>query len=110
MPANHRGSDAAIWQREYNRQLQGIKGALHSLRLQSAKYQQQPTSRAAKQMAFTFAAVEAAFQALNAEEPAPPVDLDADPIPAPKGRRQFISDLRAETKACEVSQLPSPDG
>ena len=97
MPANHRGGDAALWQREFNRSLQAIKGSLHSLRLQAAKYQEQPTSRAAKQMAHTFEMVEIAFQALNTEEPAPPSNPDADPIPgpAPRGRRQFISDLRA---------------
>ena len=98
MPANHKDTDSAMWQREFNRSLQAIKGSLHSLRLQAANSANSSPLRqdGAKQMAHTFEMVEIAFQALNTEEPAPS-NPDADPIPAPapRGRRQFISDLKA---------------
>ena len=52
-------------------------------------------SGVAKKMARTFAAVEAAFQALNEPDPAQVVNPD-EYIPATQGRRQFISDLKAK--------------
>ena len=45
-------------------------------------------------MAHTFAMVEAAFQALNTPEPTTAYDPDGHFIPL-KGRRQFVSDLKA---------------
>ena len=83
-------TDSGLWHGEYLRQFQAIKAALHSLRLQSAdRIAKGPKTKAVKEMAFKFALVEEAFQALNRPEPR---CENEDHIPGP-GRREFLSDL-----------------
>jgi len=88
-------SDSALWAREYNRQLFGIKAALHSLRLQGQQQLERRQSGVAKRMAHTFEMVEVAFKALNTPEPERKIDPD-EYMPPTQGRRQFISDLKAK--------------
>ena len=84
-------NDSVLWAREYNRQLQGIKGALRSLKLQSDQQREtRGNTRSVQSMAHTFEMVDIAFKALNTPEPQPKSD---DYLPT--GRRQFISDLKA---------------
>ena len=87
------GSDSALWQGEYCRQLLSIKAALHSLKLQTDEHRKlRGHTRAVKQMAHTFEMVDSAFKALNTPEP----EIEADGlVSGPKGRREFIRDLRA---------------
>ena len=83
-------NDSLLWQRDYNRQLQGVKGALHSLRLQTAERQgKHKGTKALKQMEHAFSAVEAAFQALNTPEPR---DTSEDLYPAPAYRSKKTLD------------------
>jgi len=87
-------SDGALWQAEYRRQLLSIKAALHSLKLQTdQRRNEKPVSRAVKQMAHQFEMVDIAFKALNT--PDPEDNVDPGVILGPKGRREFLSDLKA---------------
>jgi len=84
-------NDSVLWKREYNRQLLGIKAALHSLKLQSDRQRETRGNTASvKSMQHTFEMVDIAFKALNTPEPQPTSD---DYLPT--GRRQFLSDLKA---------------
>ena len=84
-------NDSVLWKQDYFRQLQGIKGALHSLKLQTDHQREtRGNTKSVQSMAHTFAMVDAAFEALNTPEPKP---VSEDYIPT--GRREFISDLRA---------------
>ena len=83
-------NDGALWRQEYMRQFHGIKAALHSLRLQSAeRLARGPRTTAVKDMAFKFALVEEAFQALNTPEPR---DTSEDLYPAPAYRSKKTLD------------------
>lgn len=87
-------NDSSLWRGNYLRQLTSIKCALHSLRVQTQEMRaQQRQPKSVQAMEHTFAAVEAAFQALHTPEPKTK-DSDADFIPGPKGRREFLRDLR----------------
>jgi len=84
-------NDNILWKQDYFRQLHGIKGALHSLKLQSDRHRETRGNTASvKSMAHIFKMVDIAFEALNTPEPQPASD---DYLPT--GRRQFLSDLKA---------------
>ena len=75
--------DSVLWARDYNRQLQGVKGALRSLKLQTDRQREtRGNSAAVKSMAHIFAMVDAAFEALNTPEPHPPVTTTCPPAGA----------------------------
>ena len=87
--------DSELWMNEYKRQFQSVKGALHSLKRQTERYRKEyaHTKAAREEMAHTFDLVEKAFSVLNT--PKPPVETTEIWEQEPKGRRQFISDLKA---------------
>lgn len=101
-------SDAAIWEREYLRQLHSVKGALHSLKLQAVERQKLPNSHAVRRLGHNFDCVIRAFDELNRPKPEPE-NHNGDFIPTgrvggrrPTGRREFLADLK--------HRPPSPDG
>ena len=87
-------NDSALWQREWMRQFHSIKTALHSLRRQADQRREGKThTKTVKEMSFHFGLVDEAFAVLNTSEPKSETDgLDL----GPKGRREFLSDLKAE--------------
>nr|BDD45714.1 hypothetical protein 18 [bacterium] len=90
-------SDGAIWAREYQRQLLGVKGALRSLQLQAEERTTKdgPTSKTVKSMTHTFEMVAIAFKALNTPKPEPKGE---DYLPNPRGRREFLAELKGDDR------------
>ena len=89
-------NDSLLWQRDYNRQLQGVKGALHSLRLQTAERQvKHKGTKALKQMEHVFDMVEIAFQALNTPEEQE-TSVELYPAPAYRSKKTLDQALGLE--------------
>ena len=91
-------NDGTIWEREFKRQLHGVQVALHSLKMQAEQRRAKPHSKVSKQFDFTFTAVEEAWRILNTPEPEAPIDPNADLIPSPRGRREFLADLKGDDR------------
>lgn len=87
-------SDSTLWEKNFLAQFTNVKCALHSLRLQAKERETtHARTQAYQRMVHTFEMLEIAFQALNTPEPRS--DSNTDELIPAKGRRQFISDLRA---------------
>ena len=84
-------NDTALWQQELFRQVHSVKGALRSLQLQAGHLRDKYKGRKSlAEMEHTFACVDAAFAELNKQKPR----SDSGLIRGPKGRREFLSDLK----------------
>ena len=88
-------ADARAWQQEFQRQLFGIKSALHSLKLQTDSWRERHKgSKALQSLQYRFEMVQVAFDALNSPEPEDPSGdfISGDFIPSPTRKPKTLDE------------------
>ena len=86
-------NDSVLWRQEWMRQFHSIKTALHGLRLQTEQRRNgKATAKSIREMEHWFGLVDEAFAVLNTPEPE--TEADYGMVLGPKGRREFLSDLK----------------